>query len=334
VASLSDILSQSEIDALLSALSSGEIKAEEIKSKEADKKIKVYDFKRPNRFSKEQLHTLSIIHEDFARHLTTYLSAQLRTIVQVSVFVVEQMTYTEFISSIPNPSLIAVVDFSPLKGAVIFEINPSIAFSIIDRLLGGTGEYKEKLREPTEIENVIIKKIFDKMSSIMKIAWNDITQINCKMEKVETNPQFVQLVSPNETVALVTFNAKVGKSEGMLNICIPHMVIEPIIPKLSTRVWLSSTRKENSEEDQQFLADRITAVNTEVRAVIGKAQIKIQDFVNMKPGDIIPLNTKVTEEVELYVKDKLKFKGIVGIKKRHMAVKITRPVMGEDEKNG
>jgi len=334
VAKLSDILSQSEIDALLSALSSGEVKAEEIKNKEADKKIKVYDFKRPNRFSKEQLHTLSIIHEDFARHLTTYLSAQLRTIVQVSVFVVEQMTYNEFISSIPNPSLIAVVDFSPLKGAAIFEINPSIAFSIIDRLLGGAGEFKEKLRGPTEIENVIIKNIFDKMTSIMKTAWNDITQINCKMEKLETNPQFVQLVSPNETVALVTFNAKVGKSEGMLNICIPHMVIEPIIPKLSTRVWLSNTKKENNNEDEYFITKKITAVNTEVRAVIGKARIKVQDFVNLKPGDVITLNRKVMDEVEVYIKDKLKFKGIAGIKKRHMAIKITRPATGEDEKNG
>lgn len=331
---MSDILSQSEIDALLSALSSGEIKAEEIKNQETDKKVKVYDFKRPNRFSKEQLHTLKIIHENFARHFTTYLSAQLRTFVQVSVLVVEQMTYTEFISSIPNPSLIAVVDFSPLKGASIFEINPSIAFSIIDRLLGGTGEYKEKLREPTEIENVIIKNIFNKMTSILKSAWNDITQINCTMEKLETNPQFVQLVSPNETVALVTFNAKVGKSEGMMNICIPHMVIEPIISKLSTRVWLSSTKKDNSEEDMQNIADRVVAANADIRAVIGKARINLQDFLNLKVGDVITLDKKIMEEVEVYIRNKLKYTGVVGIKKKHMAVKITRTVTGEDENDG
>jgi len=164
---LSEILSQSEIDALLAALSTGEVKAEDIKSKESDKKIKPYDFKRPDKFSKEQLHTLSMIHENFARLLTTYLSAQLRTLVQINVFFVEQMTYNEFIISVSNPSLIAVIDFSPLKGAALIEINPTIAFAIIDRLLGGTGEYKEKVREPTEIENSIIGKVFNKMTKIL-----------------------------------------------------------------------------------------------------------------------------------------------------------------------
>lgn len=327
---MSDILSQNEIDALLSALSSGEIKAEEIK-KEADKKIRNYDFKRPNRFSKEQLHTLSIIHENFARLLTTYLSAQLRTFVQINVFVVEQMTYTEFISSLPNPSLIGVMDFSPLKGAAIFEMNPSIAFSIIDRLLGGAGEFKEKLREPTEIENVIIKNIFHKITIIIKDAWKDITEINCSMEKLETNAQFIQLVSPNETVALVTFSAKVGKSEGMLNICIPHMVIEPIISKLSTKAWLSSTKKDISEEDQQFLSHNIHGVHTEIRAVLGKTQINVKEFANLKIGDVITLDKNIMQEVELYVKDKLKFAGVVGIKKNHLAVKITRSLSEEGE---
>jgi len=331
---LSEILSQNEIDALLSAISKGEVKADEIKSKDADKKIKVYDFKRPNKFSKEQLHTLSIIHENFARLLTTYLSAQLRTLIQVSVYYVEQMTYNEFTSSIPNPSLISVVDFSPLKGAAIIEINPSVAFAIIDRLLGGTGEYKEKLREPTEIENGIIEKTFVKMTSILREAWKDITEINASMEKLETNSQFIQLVAPNEAVALITFNVKVGKSEGMINICIPHIVIEPIISKLSTRIWLSNTKKEVSEKAVHFLSNKISKMNVEVKAVIGKAHITIGDFVNLKLGDVIPLDKNIRSETDIYIQDNLKFKGIVGIHHKKMAVKITDTVSEEERANG
>jgi flagellar motor switch protein FliM len=331
---LSEILSQSEIDALLSAISKGEIKAEEVKSKSIEKKIKQYDFKRPNKFSKEQLHTLSIIHENFARLLTTYLSAQLRTLVQVNVYYVEQMTYNEFISSLPNPSLISVVNFSPLKGAIIIEINPSVAFAIIDRLLGGAGEYKEKLREPTEIENGIIEKIFVKMTNILHEAWKDITDINATLEKMETNSQFIQLVAPNEAVALITFSVKVGKSEGMINICIPHIVIEPIISKLSTRIWLSNTKKEVSEKALQFLSSRISGMNVEIKAVLGKVQITIGEFLNLKLGDVITLDKNIGSEVDIFVQDNLKFKGIVGVYHNKMAVKIISLAAKEEETNG
>ncbi|WP_296972463.1 flagellar motor switch protein FliM [Tepidanaerobacter sp. EBM-38] len=331
---MSDILSQNEIDALLSALSTGEVKAEEIKSKELDKKVKPYDFKRPNKFSKEQLHTLSMIHENFARLLTTYLSAQLRTVVQINVFFVEQMTYNEFIFSIPNPSLIAVVDFSPLKGAAIMEINPSIAFSIIDRLLGGPGEYSGKLREPTEIETGIIEKVFSKMTRILSDAWKDIADIQTTLEKLETNSQFVQLVSPNEAVALITFNAKVGKSEGMINICIPHIVLEPIIPKLSTRIWLSTSKQEQSETTKQLITNKIYDTKTEIRAELGRALITVGEFINLATGDVIALNKNIRDGADIYIKDKLKFSGSIGVHHNKMAIKIQKNFGEGGEFNG
>ncbi|WP_422445809.1 flagellar motor switch protein FliM [Thermoanaerobacterium sp. DL9XJH110] len=331
---MSDILSQSEIDALLAALSKGEVKAEEIKKEDSSKKIKTYDFKRPNKFSKEQLHTLSMIHENFARLLTTYLSAQLRTLVQVSVFYVEQMTYNEFISSIPNPSIIAVVDFSPLKGAGMIEINPSVAFAIVDRLLGGMGEYKEKLREPTEIESGILEKIFVKMTKILHDAWIDITEINPTIGKLETNSQFIQLVSPNEAVALITFNAKVGKAEGMINICIPHIVIEPIISKLSTKIWLSNTKKDSTEKNIFSLSGKVIKTRAEIRAEIGRTHITVGDFINLKAGDVITLDKNVRNEADIYVQNRLKFKGMIGIYNNKMAVKITKSVTEGEESNG
>ncbi|AEE91379.1 Flagellar motor switch protein FliM [Tepidanaerobacter acetatoxydans Re1] len=331
---MSDILSQNEIDALLSALSTGEVKAEEIKSKELDKKVKPYDFKRPNKFSKEQLHTLSMIHENFARLLTTYLSAQLRTVVQINVFFVEQMTYNEFIFSIPNPSLIAVVDFSPLKGAAIMEINPSIAFSIIDRLLGGPGEYSGKLREPTEIETGIIEKVFSKMTRILSDAWKDIADIQTTLEKLETNSQFVQLVSPNEAVALITFNAKVGNSEGMINICIPHIVLEPIIPKLSTRIWLSTSKQEQAETTKQFITEKVYDTKTEIRAELGRTLITVGEFINLATGDVIALNKNIKDGADIFIKDKLKFSGSIGVHRNKMAIKIQKKFGEGGEFNG
>jgi len=331
---LSDILSQNEIDALLAALSTGEVKAEDIKSKESDKKIKSYDFKRPNKFSKEQLHTLSMIHENFARLLTTYLSAQLRTLVQINVFFVEQMTYNEFIISVSNPSLIAVVDFSPLKGAALIEINPTIAFAIIDRLLGGTGEFKDKLREPTEIENSIIGRVFKKMTKILTDAWQDVAEIKTTMEKLETNSQFVQLVSPNEAVALITFNAKVGNSEGMINICIPHIVLEPIISKLSTRIWLSTSKREQSETTKHFIKEKIYKMKSEIRAELGKSLITVGEFINLAVGDVITLDKHISDGIDIYVKNKLKYAGTIGTYHNKMAVKVQKMCGMEDSLDG
>lgn len=331
---MSDVLSQNEIDALLAAISTGEVKAEEIKNQESDKKVRPYDFKRPNKFSKEQLHTLSMIHENFARLLTTYLSAQLRTLVQINVFVVEQMTYNEFIYSVPNPSLIGVVDFMPLKGAGIIEINPTISFSIIDRLLGGPGNFNDKIREPTEIENGIIERIFEKITRILKDAWVDIAEIEPVLEKVETNSQFVQLVSPNEAVALITLNAKIGKIEGMINICIPHIVLEPIIAKLSTRIWLSASNKENTKESVHLIKDKVYKMNTDIKAVLGKAHIPVGDFVNLRLGDVITLEKDIRSGIDIYIHDQLKFTGAVGIHNNKMAVKITKLVAEEDCPNG
>jgi flagellar motor switch protein FliM len=329
VSTLPEILSQNEIDALLTALSSGEVKAEEIKSQETDKKVKPYDFKRPNKFSKEQLHTLRMIHDNFARLLTTYLSAQLRTLVQIDVFAVEQMTYNEFIFSVPNPSIIAVVDFVSLNGATIMEMNPSVAFAIIDRLLGGSGEYNGKLREPTDIENGIIEKIFKNMIKILGDAWKDINDINPTMEKIETNSQFIQLVSPNEAVALITFNAKVGQSEGMLNLCLPHIVMEPIISKLSTRIWLSTSKREQSEKTQKIIEKKIYNMKTQLRAVLGKTQIPVGEFINLKVNDVITLNKNIRGGADIYIKDKLKCSGSIGISHNKMAIKINKLVAEE-----
>ncbi|MGB9840307.1 flagellar motor switch protein FliM [Thermovenabulum sp.] len=326
---MSDILSQSEIDALIAALTTGEIKADEIKKESQEKKVKIYDFRKPNKFSKEQLNSIKVIHENFGRHLINYLTTQLRTLVQISGSHVDQMPFAEFSSSIPNPSIIGIVDFSPLKGSVLLVTSVELAYAIIDRMLGGIGEYKDKPREPTEIELNLIIKVFSRIIKLIEETWKDVFEVHPTLEKIETNPQYIQLVSPNEATALITFNIKVGKTEGLINLCLPFIVIEPIMPKLSTKAWLSSS-KEVSDIFSKKLNKKIEDISVEIKAELGKAIISVRDFLNLEVGDVIQLDKNIKQEIDIYVKGNLKFKGIVGKKNERTAVKVTRFV---DERN-
>ncbi len=327
---MSNILSQSEIDLLLNALSTGKINVEDIKKEDEATKVKVYDFKRPNKFSKEQLRTLNMIHEKFARLLTTQLSGYLRALVKLDVFAVEQMSFYEFINSIPNPSIIATIDMSPLKGSCLLEINPSISFSIIDRLLGGPGEFHDKPRGLTEIERIIIQKVLRNILASLKESWETLIELEPTLEGIETNSQFIQLISPNETVVVVTLNGVIGKTEGMINLCLPHIVLEPILHKLSTRYWFSNTKKERDSYNTEELKKRLKRAELPVVTKLGKAVITIRDFLSLEPNDVIQLEKKADESVEIWIHNKLKFYGQPGIYGNKMAVQITDIVEEEE----
>ena len=220
-----DVLSQTEIDDLLSALSTGVVSVEEIKNEQKQKKIKAYDFKRPDKFSKDQIRTLYMLHENFARLLNTYLSAHLRTLIHIDVASVDQLTYEEFIRSLPNPSVINVFQMRPLKGNAILEINPNIVFSIIDRLFGGPGLPPAKPRALTDIEEAITRRVVNKALESLQEAWKQVVAIEPRADAIETNPQFTQIVPPNDMVVIITLQAKIGQAEGLINICIPYLCI-------------------------------------------------------------------------------------------------------------
>ena len=224
-----DVLSQSEIDKLLSALSDGSVSAEEVKADEEQKKVKTYDFKRPDKFSKDQIRTLFMLHESFSRLLNTYLSTHLRTMVNVEVASVEQLTYQEFVQSLANPSVISILAVPPLKGNIIMEVNTEIAFAFIDRVFGGEGKSGIKTRVLTEIEEAVMRRFVDKATSHLKEAWANVVEFYPSLEATESNPQFTQIVPPSDMVVIVTIQMKVGEVEGMMNICIPYLVLEPIM---------------------------------------------------------------------------------------------------------
>ena len=317
-----DVLSQNEIDALLAALSSGEMDAEELKKEDSQKKIRSYDFKRAVRFSKDHIRSLTRIHENFARYLTTYFSAQLRTFVQINVVQVEQLPYDEFIRSIPKMTILNIFEAEPLQGRMVLEVNPNVAYAMLDRLLGGPGTSTAKVSTMTEIEITIMERIFSKAFDSLQEAWKTVLDIKPRMEALETNPQFMQIVSPNETIALISLSTKIGDTTGMINLCIPHVVVEPIMSKLSTHQWFISEKKSRAPEEMVALKERVKKAKLPIIAELGESQISISEFLSLGIGDVIALGKPVNEGLTIKVGEKAKFIGSPGSLRDRVAVQI------------
>ena len=291
-----DVLSQSEIDKLLSALSEGTVSAEEVKAEETQKKVKSYDFKRPDKFSKDQIRTLYMLHESFARLLNTYLSTHLRTMVSIEVASVEQLTYQEFVQSLANPSVISVLAVPPLKGNIILEVNTEIAFAFIDRVFGGAGESGIKVRVLTEIEEAVMRRFIDTTVSHLKEAWMNVVEFFPTIEATESNPQFAQIVPPSDMVVIITIQMKLGDVEGMMNICIPYLVLEPIMPKLTTTFWVaSSVSKDDNPQQVEILQRKIERTKIPFVVEMGNIDISIREFLTLGFGDVLQLDTKVDD---------------------------------------
>ena len=322
---MAEVLSQDEIDQLLSAISAGEISTEEVHQPKDQRKIKIYDFKRPDKFSKDQIRTVSIMHETFARLTTTSLSAQLRSLVHVHVASVDQLTYEEFIRSNPNPTTLAVVDMDPLKGSAILEIDPAITFSIIDRLFGGQGEGAKFSRELTDIEQSVMEGIIVRVLGNLRESWSTVIDLRPRLGGIETNPQFAGIVPPSEMVVLVTLETKVGEVEGMMNLCIPYLTIEPIISKLSAQYWYSSVRRGTTTENLNILRSRLATVAVTLTAEIGNMDIAVRDVLALRPGDIIRLDSvRVADPMPLKVGDRKKFLCRPGVLGNKLAVQIVK----------
>lgn len=327
-----DVLSQSEIDKLLSALSDGTVSAEEVKADEEQKKIKVYDFKRPDKFSKDQIRTLFMLHESFSRLFNTYLSAHLRTLVSVEVASVEQLTYQEFVLSLANPSVISILALPPLKGNIILEVNTEIAFAFIDRVLGGEGGVGIKSRVLTDIEEAVMRRFVDTAMKHLKEAWSNVVDFTPTYEASESNPQFAQIVPPSDMVVIVTIQIKIGDVEGMMNICIPYLVLEPIMSKLTTTFWVASAVAKDDDPTQvDILQKKIKKTKVPFIVQLGSIDITINEFLTLGFGDVLQMDTKVDDDLNCLVGTRPKFKCRPGTSGKHMAVQITKIINEGDE---
>ena len=314
-----DVLSQSET-------------ADEMKVDERQKKIKTYDFKRPDKFSKDQIRTLYMLHESFARMFNTYLSTHLRTMVSVEVASVEQLTYQEFVQSLSNPSVISVLAVPPLKGNIILEVNTEIAFAYIDRVFGGEGKVGLKPRVLTEIEEAVMKRFVTTAMNQLKESWQNVVEFFPNLEATESNPQFTQIVPPSDMVVIITIQMKVGDVEGMMNICIPYLVLEPIMPKLTTTFWVAaSVSKDDNPSQVDVLQRKIERTKVPFVVEMGRIEISIQEFLTLGFGDVLQLDTKVDDEFKCMIGTRPKYYCRPGTFGKKMAVQITGIVNEGDE---
>ena len=317
-------MSQNEIDSLLNALSTGEVDVEEIKGSDEDKKIIAYDFRSPKKLAKDQLKTLQIIHDNFCRALNTFLAGYLRSYVHSEVLSVEELSYYEFSNSIANPSVLSIIDFNPLEGQIVMDLSPTVSFAFIDRILGGTGKLFDEKRTFTEIEATLIKKLVKQIMDLSIEPWANVIELTPRLDKIEYNSQFVQIISPNETVALITLSIKIGDVEGMINLCIPHIVIEPILGKLSTKFWFSKVSKEITETEKSTLRKKLEKGKLRVTAILGRTEITVKDFLGLQIGDVIKLDNVAKDEIEIKVGEKQKYFGLPGTVKNNLSVRVTK----------
>ena len=319
---MADVLSQNEIDALLKQLSTGELDVDDIEDNKSAK-VKEYDFSKPAKFSKEHLRTIEIIFEHFGRLLSSNLPAYLRKNVQIEVMNSEAVIYSEFSNALSNPVLLGVVNMAPLQGNIIIEMATNIGYTIIDRLLGGMGEPLEKNRDFSEIELSILERIFNIIISLLREPWKNVVEIEPYLERIETNSQFAQIISPTEMIAIVTININIGGVEGLMNICLPFITLEDVMDKLNTKYWFSTMQNKDESSYADVIETAINKALIPVSAYLGKSQITVIDFVNLQVGDIIKLDKNVEDELEVYVGNIVKFKALPGSFSDNYAVKIT-----------
>ncbi len=325
---MGDVLSQNEIDALLNALSSGELDADEIKGS-SEKQVKDYDFARPSKFSKEHLRTLEIIFEHYGRLMSTNLPVYLRKNVHVEVMNSEAVTYQEFSNALSNPVLLGIVNFAPLQGSIIIEMATNLGYAMVDRMLGGRGDALDKVREFSEIELLIIERIFIVCVNLLHEPWQNVLKISPRLERIETNSQYAQIISPSEMIAIVTISMKIGDVEGLMNICLPYITVEEVIDKLNTKYWYANMQQYDETDYADAIEVLIRKAQIPVKAVLGTSSISVSDFSTLQIGDIIRLDRGAEEELDVFVGNIKKFTALPGSSGDNYAVRITEVIREE-----
>ncbi len=330
-----EVLSQNEVDALLSAVSEVSMDLSSEVDQGPAREVSVYDFKRPERVSKDQMRALETHHEVMARNLAATLSGYLRTIVDCKLTTVEQLTYSEFIMSLPNPTCFNVLTAEPLEGKLVLEINPSIVFPIVDKLLGGeagTGSVLE--REMTDIESNLFGRINERILVHLCETWAPIKTLNFAIAQTESNPQLLPIVAPNEVVVLISFEVRMGEVSGMMNMCIPYPVIEPVMSAFSTvQSWYSQRRKGGEiSEARDYVKSSLKTAVLEVTGYLAETEISVRELLELSVGQVLVTDKPVSDPLTLTVSGKPKFLGRAGTYRGKKAFQISRPARPEDKR--
>jgi len=337
-----DVLSQNAIDDLLKSIQGG-TSIEEIAAK-ADEyaKLKIYDFKRPDKFSKDQLRAIQMIHESFARQMTTVLSTLIRSIVSAEIASVEQLAYEEFVNYMVQPTVIGLIEMHPFEGSMLIEINPALVFTIIDRMLGGRGTFIGTVRELTDIEKTVVERVIMRILELLEDSWSTVVDVRFRFESMESNPFFVQICSPSDMVLVVIMKLRISDVEGMISLCFPYFLIEPIMDRLSSQQWFASTSHKADPEMKTWLNNSMLQVKMPLAMELGHTVLSLNDVYALQTGDVIKLDELKDAEIDVRVGNQIRFKARPGTQNGHMAVELVKvltqdiPVLpaGEDEDKG
>ncbi len=328
---MSEILSQNEIDELLKAMSSGSFSEDDADSDSTEVKVRGYDFRTANRFSKEHIKTLNMIYENFAMLFTTYLSGTLRAMCQVDVVSIEEQKYQEFTNALPTPVVLGIFSMPPLVGPTLIEISPNVTYMIISRLLGGIESRGSSAKSFTEIELALVERVLRQFILLLKESWERVIKIETHLDRIETSPQFAQIVAANETIAIITLNVKIGASEGLVNFCIPHLALEPVSKLLNTRnIFRSSLEDSSRAPATAEIQQRINVTRLDVKAQFNDTKNSFRDILHLQPGDVIRLDHKLNDPLTVKVGHLPKFMAEIGVKDRRYAMKITDILREED----
>lgn len=325
-----DILSQEEIDALLEVADSENIAELENSEFLTQRQVALYDFKRPNRVSKEQLRAFRGIHDKMARNLSSQISAIMRSIVEIQLHSVDQMTYGEFLMSLPSPTSFNVFSMKPMDGTGVLEINPSIVFSMIDRLLGGKGESYDSQREFSDIELNLLDSILRQIMQTLKDAWGPVAEIWPSIDAKESSPNVVQIVAQNEVVIMVVMEIIIGHSSGMINLCYPVISLETILSRLGSRDFLLSETSSKKSRNKELQA-LIGGANINVSASIGSANLSLKEVLDLQVGNIIRLDRKADDTVLVAIDGRDKYLAKIGLQRYRKTIEIKEYIKTEKD---
>ena len=333
-----DILSQDEIDALLSAtgseeggsasgadLSPGDLKGQPTRP------IMTYDFKHPARVSKDQQRTLENLHANLARLMASSFSTLQRSVVDCDIAFVDQTTYAEFIMSLSNPSCSYTFSIEPLGGPAIVDFSLPVAYSFIDRQFGGTGSNPPQEARPlTNIERTVMGKVVTRTLTDLESTWEQLMKIQVSDAELETNPEFMQVAAPSDTMVLIAYEVNSQHASGLVNLCYPYFTLEPVMDYLNVQTWASREkgRRDNTRQDRLVQLDRVFAP---VTAVLGRGQVSLGEVMNLREGDILKLDTETKQDAVVFVGDRPKFLGRPGLSGKRRAILLTEPILKADE---
>ena len=328
---MGDVLSQSEVESLLAALDPGmqpQHQASAAHRDDFNAQISVYDFKRPERVSKEQMRAFQALHDSYSREFGAALSGMLRAIVEVKLISVDQLTYSEFVFSLENPTCFNLLYSEGLEGHIILDLNPSIIYPIVDRLLGGGKQSSQELpqRPLTEIELQLVSRITKQAITALENAWSNICKLQLKVSQIESNPQLVQIVPPNEVIVLISFEISMGEIRGIMNLCIPFNTIEPLSGKLSSDSWSAYTKKAVDTRQTLNLETGVTNAAVEVVVHLAQAKLTAREFAQLAVGDVILTENSPQSGAEVIVEGTPLFVAYPGVLKGHKAIRMGQPI--------